>query len=106
MGSLFLNLTNQEEIFLRAQKVRRLITNYMLKILRDCDLLINPAQVSIAPKLGSEGPKNFVDNILTVSNLYGSPSIVLRLDEHDNLPFSVLLETPTYEDKRLLSFAL
>lgn len=91
---------------MRAQKVRRLVSEYMAGVLAGCDLLINPAQVGVAPKLGSEGPRNFVDNILTVSNLYGSPSIVLRLGEEDELPFSVALEVPIYQDGRLLSYAL
>lgn len=106
MGSLFLNLENQREIFLRAQKVRRIVADYMLKILKDCDLLLNPAQVSIAPKLDGEHTRNFVDNILTISNLYGSPSIVMKIGEQDNLPFNIVLETATYEDRSLLSYSL
>jgi aspartyl-tRNA(Asn)/glutamyl-tRNA(Gln) amidotransferase subunit A len=106
LGADFLEKNNQEVYFKKAQKIRRLISDYFNNILNSNDLLIFPSSPEIAP-LFSDGKKNnFMSNILSAANLNGHPSISLKLSTHKNLPYGIELETKLYNDGKLLSYAL
>lgn len=109
LGSYYLEKENQENYFLRAQKIRRLIYNWFNQIYDQYDLLIFPSSASTAPKVKEE--KNdkdyqYMKYILTAANLTGSPSLCLKLDDYQNLPFNISLETKIYQDEKLLSYGL
>ncbi|UVD81917.1 amidase family protein [Mycoplasma iguanae] len=106
LGSYFLNKENQQDLFLRAQKVRRLIKEYYEKIHKQFDLIIFPSTPDIAPKFDSKEQWNFMDYILTGANLAGNPSISIPWIKKDNLPVNLTLENGIYEDEKLFSFAL
>ena len=107
LGSFFLQKENQEKFFLRAQKVRRLIYNWFNQIYDKYDFLIFPSSQSIAPlKENDQSPKNFMNYILTSSNLVGNPSINLKLGEHQGLPFNISIDSKIYQDEKLFSCAL
>lgn len=108
LGSYFLEKDNQEELFLKAQKIRRLIKNYFDKIYSEYDALIYPASPSIAPLFGSKEKYDYMDYILTSSNLTGSPSLTLKLgeDKKNNLPFNIAIDSKIDNDENLLSYAL
>lgn len=110
MGAYFLSYENQHDIFLRAQKVRRVIKNYFESILASCDLLIFPSTPSVPPTFieleKAEKKHGYMDTILTLANISGSPSIVIPYSLHNSLPLNVTLECGLKEDEKLLSFAL
>lgn len=108
MGAYFLNKDNQHDIFLRAQRARRLITNYFDSLYQDTDLLLFPSAPAIPHFIDQEFPKryDYMSYILSAANLSGSPSLTMRLGEHDGIPFNVTLETSRCQDGRLLSYAM
>ncbi|WP_033161473.1 amidase family protein [[Mycoplasma] collis] len=108
LGSFFLEKENQEELFLKAQKIRRIIKNYLDDIHSKYDILIYPAASSIAPLINETKIFNYVDSILTASNLAWNPSITLKLgtDEKEKLPFNLAIDAKLYHDEKLLSYSL
>lgn len=108
LGSFFLEKNNQEELFVRSQKIRRLISNWYTEIFNECDILIFPSSPSIAPLLedANNNSSNFMNWILTASNLVGNPSINFKLGESKNMPFNISLDSKIYEDGKLFSYAL
>lgn len=109
LGSYFLEKQNQEEYFVRSQKIRRLIHDWFNKIYDQYDYLIFPSSPSIAPKISekrNEDKYKFMSYILTSSNLVGNPSISLKLGTFDNMPFNISIDSKIYNDKNLLSISL
>ena len=108
LGSFYLEQQNQEEYFIRAQKVRRLISNWFNKIYDEFDILIYPSSPRIAPKKDDEKTNKygFMSYILTASNLVGNPSINMKLGEFNKMPFNISIDSKIYSDEKLLSYAL
>ncbi|MFV8459394.1 amidase family protein [Mycoplasma sp. CR] len=106
LGSYFLYTENQEEIFIKAQKARRLIKNYYTELHKKYDCVLFPAYAGIAPKFDEDTSNNKVMNfILTGANLVGNPSITIPLGMHNGMPFSFALESAIYSDEKLLGYA-
>ncbi|MBO8427929.1 MAG: Asp-tRNA(Asn)/Glu-tRNA(Gln) amidotransferase subunit GatA [Firmicutes bacterium] len=108
IGSYALMKENQEELFLRAQKARRLIVNAFNDILDKYDFIINLASPSVAPKIGAISDKLsntylIADNYLAYANFGGQPSITLPLGFKENLPFGVNVTSKIFTEKKLLS---
>ncbi|MGL5520285.1 MAG: amidase family protein [Metamycoplasmataceae bacterium] len=108
LGSFFLEEKNQEDLFLRAQKVRRKISNWFNEIHDECDVLIFPSSPSVAPTFAelNDLENNFMKSILTSSNLIGNPSLNFKLGEKKNLPFNITIDAKIYSDKKLFSYGL
>jgi len=105
LGSYFLLKENQSEIFLKAQKVRRLIKNEFEKIFATSDILIYPS-ATIAPLI-SEGKKDdWYSSFLSYANLIGNPSISIPFTKVDGMPIGLSIDSKMYNDKQLLSNAL
>lgn len=105
LGSYFLYKENQQEIFIKAQKARRLITNYYNELFAEGDVLIYPATSGIAPKFNHKSTNKVIDYILTGSNLAGNPSITIPLGKKDNLGYNIALDCKLYQDQKLLGIA-
>ena len=105
LGAQYLLKTNQKEIFLQAQKVRRLIVEAFNKIYHNYDVLIYPS-TTIAPKISDGKANNLYSDLLAHANLAGSPSITIPFTQENNLPIGLSLDTFIYNDQRLLSMAL
>ena len=45
-------------------------------------------------------------SILTGANLVGNPSITIKLDEFQSMPFNLAIDGLIYQDQNLLSYAL
>lgn len=108
LGSYYLYSKNQDEIFKKAQKVRRVIKDYLTNLHKNSDVLIYPASAAVAPFIDFSKNKNYdlMEYILTGSNLVGNPSITLPLGKKDNLPFNIALDSEIYSDEKLLSISL
>ncbi len=108
LGSFFLEKNNQKELFLRAQKIRRLISDWYTKIFDECDVFIFPSSNSIAPLLkdANKNSDNFMNWILTAANLVGNPSINFKLGEFNNMPFNISIDSKLYNDEVLFSYSL
>ncbi len=103
IGSFSLLSANQEEMFNRAQKARRLIVNEMNRFFDAVDYLLVPASYSKPKRIDSlstawSTKPDFLDNILTLGNFGGYPSLTLPLDFEDTLPFGVNITGRIFED--------
>ncbi|WP_406613741.1 amidase family protein [Mycoplasma corogypsi] len=104
LGSYFLYSENQAELFIKAQKARRVIKNYLTNLHKQADLLLFPAYVGIAPLFSDKSKNDYMDYILTGSNLVGNPSLTLPLATYENMPFSIALDSELYSDEKLLGY--
>ncbi|MBO6262326.1 MAG: Asp-tRNA(Asn)/Glu-tRNA(Gln) amidotransferase subunit GatA [Bacilli bacterium] len=112
IGSLSLLEENQQEIYLRALRARRLIVDTFNKILEDNDAIILPASPTVAPLFGDDIPKksfnkdaSIAENYLAFANLGGYPSITLPLGFENELPFGVNITSHHFTESKLLSIA-
>ncbi|MGL5617475.1 MAG: amidase family protein [Metamycoplasmataceae bacterium] len=108
LGSFYLEKDNQEKLFIRSQKIRRLINDWFTNIHNDSDILIYPSSPEIAPLIKDLGkkPQNFMHWILANSNLIGNPSISLKLGEYQKMPFNISIDSKIYSDQKLFSHSL
>ncbi len=114
IGSYSLFKSNQEEIFLRAQKIRHLIVNRVNEILNEYDAIYvpcvstarNPFENSVTDKLSDE--YLIAENHLAIANFGGLPSITLPIGLDDNFPFGANITTKAFDEQNAfnLAFAL
>ena len=110
IGSYSLLRENQEELFLRAKKARRLIVNAVNKILEEYDGIYCPASPTVAPLFDKASDKLsneylIADNYLSIGNFAGLPSITIPLGFSNHLPFGVNLTCPAYKESSTLNLA-
>ena len=110
IGSFSLLSANQYEMFSRAQKARRLIVNKMNEFFDSFDYFITPAAFSLPKKIcdlstaWSTNP-DFLDNIMTIGNFGGYPSITLPMMKEDGIPVGVNVTGRVFEDGAVLALA-
>ena len=111
IGGYSLLKENQEELFLKAQKARRLIVDAFNKILEDNDVIYVPAAPSTAPLISNKNIDTLsdeyliADNYLAFGNFGGLPSITLPIGILDNLPFGGNLTGKAFDEKTVLNIA-
>ncbi|AAT27863.1 amidase family protein [[Mycoplasma] mobile] len=115
LGAYFLDVENQEDLFLRAQKVRRILKDSILSFFNKLkiDMILMPSSPEVAPKIDSisSNEKNnygYMPYILTLSNLVGNPSISIPwiTSQNEKLPINITIETNIYDDEKLFSYSL
>ncbi len=111
IGSYSLLSENQNEIFIRAQKCRRLIVDAFNNILKENDFIILPAAPSTAPlfkKDSSAVNDKFIlaDNYLCFANFAGLPSLTVPMGKIDNLPYGINITGRAFEEDKVLSISL
>ena len=94
IGSFALMKENKDELFVRAQRNRRLIVSKLDEIYKDYDFIYSIAAPTIAPKIGEASDRLsdeylIADNHLVLGNFAGLPSLTLPLGFKDNMPFGV-----------------
>lgn len=110
IGSYCLMRENQEELFLRAQRVRRLIVDAFNEKLDEYDVLIAPAAPSIASLINNSSDKLsseylIADNYLSYANFGGQPSITIPLGFENGMPFGINLTSKIFNEEELLYIA-
>ena len=110
IGNFALMKENQNDLFLRAQKNRRIIVDAVNEILKDYDFIYCPAAPSIAPKVGESSDRLsneylIADNHLVIANFAGLPSITLPIGLKDGMPFGANITGRAFEDKEVLQMA-
>lgn len=110
IGSFCLMAENQEELFLRAQKVRAKIVARLNEILKDADAVYAPAAPSIAPKFGATSNRLseeylIADNHLALGNFAGLPSITVPLGFKEGMPFGANLMSGAFAEGSLFALA-
>lgn len=110
IGNFALMKENQNDLFLRAQKNRRVIVNKVNEILKDYDFIYLPAAPSIAPKIKETTDRLsneylIADNHLVLGNFAGLPSITLPIGMSEDMPFGANISGRPFEDKQVLQMA-
>ena len=110
IGSFSLLRENQDVLFRRAKKARRLIVEETNRILKDYDAIYCPASPTTAPLFEKHADKLsneylIADNWLTIANFGGLPSITLPIGFSDGLPFGGNLTSSPFKEKDLFAIA-
>ena len=110
IGSYALLKENTNELFLRAQKCRRLIVNAFNKVLEKYDAIFCPASNSTAPLIeGSNDILNdnylLIDDFMAFANMAGLPSITIPIGFENGLPFGGNLTCRAFDESTLFNIA-
>lgn len=112
IGSYALKEDNQERIFRKAQKIRRLIVNEIMNELKDADGLIAPAAPSVAPLIKDTSTNELnneyliADNHMVIGNFAGLPSITLPMGYVDGLPVGLNLTCNPFKEQDMFDISL
>lgn len=114
LGNLALATENQEKMFRKAQRVRRLIVNELNKIYADYDLVLTPTAGHIAAKIDDESEDRLTDeylileNHLALGNFAGTPSLTLPCGFIEGMPIGINIMGKLFEEQTVLnaSYAL
>ncbi|WP_092484050.1 Asp-tRNA(Asn)/Glu-tRNA(Gln) amidotransferase subunit GatA [Candidatus Ichthyocystis hellenicum] len=104
-GNFVLSSKNYERYYLRAQKIRRLVSQEIISALSSCDILAGPTSPTVAFRMGEE-PENAIDmyfsDIFTIpANLAGLPAISIPCGFSRNLPVGLQLISKQFGESRL-----
>ena len=108
IGSYGLFEENQERLFRKAQKVRRLVVEAMKKCLTDYDCIIAPASGDIAPLIESDKDQDqlsddylIAENYMAIANFSGYPSMTVPMGFLDGCPLGVNLTCRAFEEETM-----
>jgi aspartyl-tRNA(Asn)/glutamyl-tRNA(Gln) amidotransferase subunit A len=110
IGGYALLKENQQDLFLRAQKARKMIVEAINKVLNDYDYIIAPATPTIAPYFEQSSDRLseqylIADNHLVIGNLAGLPSLSIPLGMKENMPFGISITARAYAENELFNIA-
>lgn len=110
IGGFSLLKANQKDLFLKAQKCRRLIVDAYNNILKEYDTIYLPASPTVAPLFESQSEKlsgEYLvgDNHLGVMNFAGLPSITLPIGFNEGMPFGANFTSKAFTEADLFQIA-
>ena len=111
LGNLALATQNQEKMFRKAQRVRRLIVDELNKIYNDYDVILTPNCGGIAPLIDEANDNQFsdeyliVENHLCLANFAGTPSLSLPSGFVDKMPIAINLTGRLFEEQTVFNVA-
>jgi aspartyl-tRNA(Asn)/glutamyl-tRNA(Gln) amidotransferase subunit A len=110
IGTYVLSAGYYDAYYLKAQKIRRLITQDFQEAYKKVDLILTPTTPNAAFMIGEE-PKDpitmYMNDVLTVTvNLAGLPAISVPAGlTEDGLPLGLQVIGPSFEEGRILNAA-
>lgn len=109
IGSYSLFAENQEKIFRKAQKVRRLIVEEVQRVLADYDVIMASASGDIAPYSDEsydaslhEGSQ-VCENHMILGNFSGYPSISVPSGFVDGMPIGITMMAKAFDEQALFN---
>lgn len=112
IGSYGLFEENQEKLFRKAQKVRRLIVEEINKCHETYDAIIAPASADIAPLINNEIDQDELsdeylisENYMAFSNFSGYPSMTVPMGFIDGCPIGVNISCRAFEEVEMFNIA-
>ena len=109
IGSYSLFEANQEKIFRKAQKVRRLIVEELQHTLDAYDVVIASACGGIAPKMDNVDDPNVSadplvsENYMAIANFSGYPSITVPTGFAQGMPIGINMTAKPFEEQTLFN---
>ncbi len=110
IGSFALMSENQEELFLRAQRLRAKIVARANELFEKYDFIYAPAAPGIAPKFEDRSNRLadeylIADNHLALGNFGGFPSITLPMSLEEGMPLGINFTGRPFEEAKLFQLA-
>ena len=112
IGGYALRKENREEVFDKAQRCRRVITNKVNEILKENDVIFLPAAPTAAPLFKHRFKEDFnifdiiADNYLCIANLGGFPSLTIPIGFDEGLPFGGNFIGRLFDEQTVLNVSL
>nr|WP_317895216.1 Asp-tRNA(Asn)/Glu-tRNA(Gln) amidotransferase subunit GatA [Pyrofollis japonicus] len=105
LGSWMLSAGYRDQYYIRALKVRRLVRDRLLELLRGVDALLLPSAVTMPPRLGEvvDDPEKMyaLDLANVLANLSGLPALVAPVARVSGIPVGVQLVSKPLGEKIL-----
>ena len=110
IGSYSLFEENQDRLFRKAQKIRRLIVEAYAKMFENCDGVLTVAAPTIAPLIHESqnvrfGVSSFAEEHMQLGNFSGYPSITLPLGKVEKMPVGVNLTCLPFEEQTMFDLS-
>ena len=109
IGTYVLSAGYYDAYYLKAQKIRRLISEDFGKAFKKCDVILGPSAPSVAFPIGDkkEDPlKMYMQDVYTIStNLAGLPGLSMPAGLINNLPVGIQLIGNYFSEAKLLNIA-
>ena len=112
IGSYGLFEENQERIFRKAQKVRRVVVNAMNDCLKDYDAIVAPSSGNIAPLINANEDQDalsdenlIAENYMAMANFSGYPSITVPMGFEEGCPIGVNITCRAFEETTMFDVA-
>jgi aspartyl-tRNA(Asn)/glutamyl-tRNA(Gln) amidotransferase subunit A len=110
LGTYVLSSGYYDAYYSKAQKIRRIITDYSDKLFADYDVVVMPTSPQTAFGIGeniNDPITMYLQDIFTVlANLNGCPAISIPIGTHSNgLPYGVQLMAQRFNDAELLQLS-
>jgi aspartyl-tRNA(Asn)/glutamyl-tRNA(Gln) amidotransferase subunit A len=110
IGSYSLFEENQDRLFRKAQKIRRLIVDHYAALMENVDGILCVAAPHIAPKIEVSsdvrfGKDDFTEEHMQLANFSGYPSITLPLGKEEGMPFGINLTCKPWDEAGMFSLA-
>lgn len=110
IGSYVLSGKNADKYYTKALKVRRVLTDNLVKVFNEYDLIIGPTNTNVAYELGTKSDdalKSFYDDILTIPvNMAGLPALSLPIGfNNSNLPIGLHIIGNYFEEAKIYQLA-
>lgn len=108
-GTYVLSSGYYDDYYLRAQKIRRMIQDELLGILKEVDVLIGPTTPMLPYKLGqksiSSAERSFGDTFTVAANLAGLPALSIPAGFANDLPIGMQIMGTQLSEEKLLRIA-
>ncbi len=109
LGTYTLSAENYDKMYVKAQKVRRLIQNDFKKAFNEVDVIVCPTAPSTAPGINSTEINNplqeYLGDLYTVpANLAGICSISVPAGTHsDGMPFGIQFMADAFNESKIIN---
>ncbi|WP_350453753.1 Asp-tRNA(Asn)/Glu-tRNA(Gln) amidotransferase subunit GatA [Slackia heliotrinireducens] len=110
LGSYLLSSGVYDEYYVRAQKVRTLITQDFRRTYGQCDVILSPVAPTVAPKFGelAEPAQMYLSDVFTIAlNIAGNGGMTVPcgLGRDSGMPVGVQLMAPQFQDGNMFAVA-
>lgn len=111
IGSYSLFEENQDRMFRKAQKIRRLIVEAYAKLFEDADIVLAPAAMDTAPLMKESadlrfGEDHFENEHMQLANFSGYPSLTMPLCLAENgLPLGINITAKPFAEQTMFDVA-
>jgi aspartyl-tRNA(Asn)/glutamyl-tRNA(Gln) amidotransferase subunit A len=110
LGNFVLSAGYYDAYYVKAQKVRHLITDEFNKIFEEADLILSPVAPTVAPKIGSSADplEMYKSDMYTIAvNLAGLPAISLPVGkDSEGMPIGLQLIGKAFNEQAVFDGAL